>query len=373
MNRFYFSFNSGLCFLFAATMSTLSTQVVAQESSHSAQASGEEAAPALGSGVCLADPTQRMWMIRSVPGQRDLVEVKDCGKFNLVKSAKDCASGGQNFTLSKERFTQELQDRMARQLGFKDFADVQGAGQTMKVDKEQVKKMRAFLTGLKGFDDKPDAETRAEVDALMKKYDVKYEASRKCSGDLECIEKQIDSGGTRKSVGSFDSELQKLTDHIFGLSGNDEALVTYNPRDTSCSPKGVQVLSSVIEDLKANKLLSSKKSNTGVSFETVGQENGKDIVKDTKTGLTWYPALEKRLNWADAKAACEKRGLRLPTKDEFTLGERDGIRSMHADFKDRFFWSSSVYVNYNAWGFYGGNGNTYRENRVNKNSVRCVR
>jgi len=35
--------------------------------------------------------------------------------------------------------------------------------------------------------------------------------------------------------------------------------------------------------------VSSEKSSK--ILEKVGQENGKDILRDTKTGLTWYPAV----------------------------------------------------------------------------------
>jgi hypothetical protein len=169
MNRFYFSFNSGLCVLFAVAMSSLSTQVVAQESSHSAQASGEELAPALGMGVCLAMPEQqRMWMIRTMPGASDQIELKDCGRFNVVKTSKDCAADGQTFVISSQRFVKEVIDRMAQSVGFKNAADIQHADLDLAADKERVYKMRTFFTELKIFDDRLDAETRAEVDALIK-------------------------------------------------------------------------------------------------------------------------------------------------------------------------------------------------------------
>jgi hypothetical protein len=158
---------------------------------------------------------------------------------------------------------------------------------------------------------------------------------------------------------------------IFGLSDGKERLITYNPNDATCSRRAVQVLSSMIEDLKANKLISSKKSSAGVFFETVGQEKGVDVVRDTKTGLTWLPAIEERLNWRDAKDWCENRGLRLPTQDELTLAEIHGIRSIHADFKGRSFWSSSRKGS-NAVFFAGNDGSIYYSNTDALYSVRCV-
>ncbi len=115
------------------------------------------------------------------------------------------------------------------------------------------------------------------------------------------------------------------------------------------------------------------KSNTGVLFEVIGQENGKDVWKDTKTGLTWYPALKEARQWKDAKAACEKLGLRLPTLDEFKIAEVNGIRSVIADFKGRFFWSTPVLDFVYAMGFNGDTGFTYSGIRSIENSVRCVR
>lgn len=44
--------------------------------------------------------------------------------------------------------------------------------------------------------------------------------------------------------------------------------------------------------------------------------NADGTVTDTQLKLTWYPTLEKKLTWEEAKKECEKLGSRLPTTHE---------------------------------------------------------
>ncbi len=153
------------------------------------------------------------------------------------------------------------------------------------------------------------------------------------------------------------------------------------------------VESNKLESIKSNKVFPSKKSSEGVIFEIIGNENGKDIFRQTvkdKEGeviatIDWYPALNKTdlagirgcekgvCDWVGAKAACAKRGLRLPTKEEFLVAQKDGIKSMHKDFFGRFFWSSTESGHGFALGFYGDFGDTGPAFLSSAASVRCVR
>jgi len=44
--------------------------------------------------------------------------------------------------------------------------------------------------------------------------------------------------------------------------------------------------------------------------------NADGTVTDNLLNLTWYPTLERKLTWEEAKKECEKLGCRLPTRKE---------------------------------------------------------
>lgn len=93
--------------------------------------------------------------------------------------------------------------------------------------------------------------------------------------------------------------------------------------------------------------------------------------KDLASGLTWkYEDEEGTFVFDEAVA---KFGASLPTKKEYEEAEKHGIREVLL-FDKQYYWSASVYSNYqsNAWYFYSLNGNVFIITRYNTNSVRCV-
>ena len=83
---------------------------------------------------------------------------------------------------------------------------------------------------------------------------------------------------------------------------------------------------------------------------------------------------ERRLNWNDAKLYCElltidgKMDWRLPTKDE--LNE---IYNSENDFVGSYYWSSTEYNGYDAWGQYMSNGSQNYNFKFTSYYVRAVR
>ncbi len=93
--------------------------------------------------------------------------------------------------------------------------------------------------------------------------------------------------------------------------------------------------------------------------KTESNIKAKDVIEGTwmdSTGLIWHPATEGTYTHKEALDKAEELGLRLPTKEEFERAEKEGIRAMFNDFKDRWFWSSSERASGFAWSFSGYNG-----------------
>jgi len=88
----------------------------------------------------------------------------------------------------------------------------------------------------------------------------------------------------------------------------------------------------------------------------------------------YHEDLEGHYTWHEAKKACAKLGAgwRLPTKEE--LHEMYEKRDMVGGFANNYYWSSTEYVNFNAWrqSFSSGNQDTSHKNDL-ANSVRAVR
>ena len=56
-----------------------------------------------------------------------------------------------------------------------------------------------------------------------------------------------------------------------------------------------------------------------------------------------------RMNWHEAKIACKKLGpgWRLPTKDELNMLYKN--KEEIGGFANNYYWSSTVFDNYDAW------------------------
>jgi len=92
--------------------------------------------------------------------------------------------------------------------------------------------------------------------------------------------------------------------------------------------------------------------------QVIAYDNG--IVLDSKTGLKWYPGLDKNTNWDDAKIWVESftdfagGGWRMPTRKELkTLYQRGEKCHIKPFFKTTacFVWSGETRSSSNAWGF----------------------
>ncbi len=80
-------------------------------------------------------------------------------------------------------------------------------------------------------------------------------------------------------------------------------------------------------------------------------------------------------NQYDAIENCKAIEGKLPSKEDFERGKKNGIREVLPNMKDRYFWSSSVHPNDsgNAYYFNGIGGDIDYGYRDNDNvSVRCV-
>ena len=93
---------------------------------------------------------------------------------------------------------------------------------------------------------------------------------------------------------------------------------------------------------------------------------------DTYTGLKWKIKAEEGTYTFDE--AISKFGISLPTKEEYELAEKHGLREVLV-INNGYFWSASVNANSRdaAWTFYGANGYLGYNPRNTLNSVRCVK
>lgn len=96
---------------------------------------------------------------------------------------------------------------------------------------------------------------------------------------------------------------------------------------------------------------------------------------DSVTGLLWYEKEPKKYSYDDAMKEFNNIK-RLPTKLEWEEAENHGIREIFDDFKDDYFWSSSVHPDYSdyAYDFDGRYGVIYYvyDRAYYDHSVRCV-
>lgn len=144
----------------------------------------------------------------------------------------------------------------------------------------------------------------------------------------------------------------------------------------------------------------SSQDNFGVAhtvyWSKSAEKNGRGVYSDLG-GVDENGLIVNNHTASQATYACESKGMRLPTKDEFDalLGCFEADKDMHdgnrflsdkgmkdltdakrfPDIKNRWFWSSSVVVSpgaYDAYALNGINGNVSKLNRGFPDSVLCV-
>lgn len=140
-------------------------------------------------------------------------------------------------------------------------------------------------------------------------------------------------------------------------------------------------------DLRKAAEQATCQTTKGTIFQLVKRtSDGKEVWKDTKSGLIWSDRLDKTYSQYNALNACsdystmnargnlEYVSFSLPSKADFETAENDGIREVLPNMKDHYFWSSSVfpYDSYVAYGFGGSYSGFVAGFRSNGNSVRCV-
>jgi hypothetical protein len=149
---------------------------------------------------------------------------------------------------------------------------------------------------------------------------------------------------------------------------------------------------------------STVKTSSNVTWNLVSRKrdpkSGKfmEVWKDSESGLLWGDLLDKEYSHYDAIAlgadnkvvsetACKsdegkaasaqigEKSFGLPTRAEFEAAEKNGIREVVPNMRDRWFWSASVHPenSFVAWYYVGNVGFIYDDFRVSYvDAVRCV-
>lgn len=132
----------------------------------------------------------------------------------------------------------------------------------------------------------------------------------------------------------------------------------------------------MIIDLR-DKLRECKKgtvviTSKGYKFKLVSRENNKEEWLDLESNLIWGDVEPGKYTYAES---IERFGSNLPTREQFEEVEERGFIEVMSDFKDRWFWSSSVHPfdASLAYFFYGSFGYVDVDDRSSLGSVRCVR
>ena len=112
----------------------------------------------------------------------------------------------------------------------------------------------------------------------------------------------------------------------------------------------------------------------GVEYNlTPIEKQSKPIILEQTLKFEVYPKDLGKHNWESAKKVCENlgNGWRLPTREELHLMwlNRDNI----GGFAAAYYWSSSEYNNYNAWGQYFCSGSQNYGYKDHASYVRAVR
>lgn len=101
-------------------------------------------------------------------------------------------------------------------------------------------------------------------------------------------------------------------------------------------------------------------------------EVGETTAKDLATGLVWN--LKDEEGFFTYDEAMKRFGAQLPTIEEYILAKDHGCREV-LKFKQKWYWSASVYSNVRAyaWIFHGAHGNVgYAYRSRSGYAVRCV-
>jgi hypothetical protein len=122
----------------------------------------------------------------------------------------------------------------------------------------------------------------------------------------------------------------------------------------------------VLEQIR-DKLNPQTVTITAVLFSKDGRfiHNSDGTVTDRQEKLIWYPTLEKKFTWEEAKRECEKMDCRLPTSKElFSLVDHSKHspaidKEIFPDTKtDDYYWTSTpcAWVSGSAWYVLFGSG-----------------
>ena len=84
--------------------------------------------------------------------------------------------------------------------------------------------------------------------------------------------------------------------------------------------------------------------------------------------IKWGKTADKMINWVEAKEWCAEQGGRLPTRLELLQAYIDKVEGFQADY----YWSSTEYNTYNAWGQSFDTGYQASYTKADASYVRCV-
>jgi hypothetical protein len=304
---------------------------------------------------------------------------------------------------------------------------------------EKLAKIEEFIKDVGGTDaqskkDRDDTkQLLVDVRKELAKHEGNGEATRKVNAILTGLINKISSSRFESvsSVKDSDTAMYSLL-QVFDATkpecGTDDYVKGYKTRkpgaapgddkdepkaqkaawlDFSLIPEALAAAVTVEDRIKdcAGIPKSSVKSSTGVTWNLVSRKrdpkSGKfmEVWKDAKSGLLWGDAQDKRYTHYNAIAldskgkvvsetACKsdegkaanaqigEKAFGLPSKAEFEAAEKNGVREVVPNMRDRWFWSASVHPGSSGYAFvfYGNDGyvgHGYRD-YVSHFSVRCV-
>jgi len=381
------------------------------------------------------------------------VVVRNCGKdYSVVKRREDCKASAPENRVPLESFkrtlksafliapsdklkpltSEELEAYKKNNPGEQDRLK----RQEKELD-EKLAKIEEFIKDVGGTDaqsrkDRDDTKALlADVRKELAKHEGNGEATRKVNAILTALINKISSSKFESVSSVKDSDtamysLLQVYDAAKPECGTDDYVKGYKTRKPGTVPGNKEEKESekaawlgfslISEALAADVTIedrikdcagipkSSVKSSAGVTWNLVSRKRDpksgefKEVWKDSKSGLLWGDAQDKRYmhynaialdsnNNVISETACKsdegkaanaqigEKAFGLPTKQEFGQAEKNGVREVVPNMRGRWFWSASVHPahSYYAFGFLGDFGVVDLGSRdLSFDSVRCV-
>ena len=381
------------------------------------------------------------------------VVVRNCGKdYSVVKRREDCkASAPENrVPLASFKRTLESAFLIAPSDKLKPLTPEEveayrknnpGEQDRLKREEkeldEKLAKIEEFIKDVGGTDaqSKKDRDNTKELLADVRKELAKHEgngkATRKVNAILTALINKISSSRFESvsSVKDSDTAMYSLLqvfdatkpecgtdDYVKGYKTRKPGVVPGDDKDEPKAQKAAWLNFSLIPEAMAATVTvedrikdcagipkSAVKTSTGVTWNLVSRKrdpnSGRfmEVWKDSKSGLLWGDAQDKRYTHYNAVAlsngkviresACKsdegkaanaqisEKAFGIPKKSEFEMAEKNGIREVVPNMRDELFWSASIHpiISDLAFIFVGNRSTGGHEIRHGyHHSVRCV-